>query len=87
MFKSKRMPIVIPQSEHLRLVGTLAMLWGNLDFDLPPIERNSMIAGMGLHDRGYGLLDNSAIAVWRKLSGTGSPGAASPCTTRMSFLT
>jgi hypothetical protein len=61
MFKSKRRPIVIPQSEHLRLVGTLAMLWGNADFDVPPIGRNSMIAGMGLHDRGYGLLDNSAI--------------------------
>jgi Protein of unknown function (DUF3891) len=61
MFKSKRRPIVIPQSEHLRLVGTLAMLWGNDDFGLPPIDRNSMIAGMGLHDRGYGLLDNNPI--------------------------
>jgi hypothetical protein len=61
MFKSKRRPIVIPQSEHLRLVGALAMLWGNDDFDSPPVERNSMIAGMGLHDRGYGLLDTSAI--------------------------
>ena len=28
MFKSKSRPFVIPQSEHLRLVGTLAMLWG-----------------------------------------------------------
>lgn len=61
MFKSKSRPIVIPQSEHLRLVGALAMLWGNDDFDLPPVERNSMIAGMALHDRGYGQLDNSAI--------------------------
>ena len=61
MFKSKRRPIVIPQSEHLRLVGALAMLWGNDDFDLPPVERNSMIAGMALHDRGYGLLDNAVI--------------------------
>ena len=61
MFKSKRRPIVTPQSEHLRLVGTLAMLWGNVDFDISPIERNSMIMGMGLHDRGYGLLDNSPI--------------------------
>jgi hypothetical protein len=61
MFKSKRRPIVIPQSEHLRLVGTLAMLWGNADFDFPPVERNSMIMGMGLHDRGYGLLDNFPI--------------------------
>jgi len=61
MFKSKRRAIVTPQSEHLKLVGTLAMLWGNQDFDFPPIERNSMIAGMGLHDRGYGYLDNSPI--------------------------
>ena len=61
MFKSKRRPIVTPQSEHLKLVGTLAMLWGNKDFDLPPVERTSMIAGMGSHDRGYGYLDNHPI--------------------------
>ena len=61
MFKSKRRPIVTPQSEHLKLVGTLAMLWGNEDFDVPPIERSSMIAGMGTHDRGYGYLDNHPI--------------------------
>ena len=61
MFRSKSRPIVTPQSEHLKLVGTLAMLWGNQDFDAPPIERASMIAGMGLHDRGYGYLDHSAI--------------------------
>jgi hypothetical protein len=61
MFRSKKRQIVTPQSEHLKLVGTLAMLWGNNQFDAPPIERNSMIAGMGLHDRGYGYLDNSPI--------------------------
>lgn len=61
MFKSKRRPIVTPQSEHLKLVGTLAMLWGNDNFDLPPIERESMILGMGTHDRGYGYLDNHPI--------------------------
>lgn len=61
MFKSKRRQIVTPQSEHLKLVGTLAMLWGNDQFDAPPIERNSMIMGMGLHDRGYGYLDNAPI--------------------------
>ena len=61
MFKSKRRPIVTPQSEHLKLVGTLAMLWGNKGFDLPPIERESMILGMGTHDRGYGYLDNHPI--------------------------
>lgn len=69
MFKSKRRPIVTPQSEHLKLVGTLAMLWGNDEFDIPPVERNSMVAGIGLHDRGYGYLDNAPIgemddAVW-----------------------
>jgi len=62
MFKSKRRPIVTPQSEHLKLVGTLAMLWGNEEFNLPPIQRESMILGMGTHDRGYGYLDNHPIA-------------------------
>ena len=61
MFRSKRRSIVTPQSEHLKLVGTLAMLWGNDQFDHPPIESKSMISGMGLHDRGYGYLDNSPI--------------------------
>lgn len=61
MFKSKRRPIITPQSEHLKLVGTLAWLWGNDDFEVPPIERTSMVAGMGLHDRGYGYLDNNPI--------------------------
>ena len=61
MFRSKRRQIVTPQSEHLKLVGTLAMLWGNDQFDHPPIESKTMISGMGLHDRGYGYLDNSPI--------------------------
>jgi len=61
MFKSKRRPIVTPQSEHLKLVGALAMLWGNDEFDIPPVERASMIAGLGLHDRGYGYLDTASI--------------------------
>ena len=61
MFKSKSRATVTPQSEHLKLVGTLAMLWGNNAFDTPPIERNSMVMGMGLHDRGYGYLDNAPI--------------------------
>jgi hypothetical protein len=61
MFKSKRRSIVIPQSEHLKLVGTLALLWGNADFDSPPIDRLSLVTGIGFHDRGYGYLDNSPI--------------------------
>lgn len=65
MFRSKSRQIVTPQSEHLKLVGTLAMLWGNGQFNTPPIERESMILGMGLHDRGYGYLDNSPIGGMR----------------------
>lgn len=65
MFRSKSRQIVTPQSEHLKLVGTFAMFWGNEQFDTPPIERNSMIAGIGLHDRGYGYLDNSPIGGMR----------------------
>lgn len=61
MFKSRRRPIVTPQSEHLKLVGTLAMLWGNDEFDMPPVEPTSLIAGIGLHDRGYGYLDTASI--------------------------
>ncbi len=61
MFKSKSRDVITPQSEHLKLVGTLAMVWGNEQFDSPLIEKNSMVMGMGLHDRGYGYLDNSPI--------------------------
>src|SRR5512147_57182 len=61
MFKSKRRPIIVPQSEHLRLVGTLALLWGNADFEAPPVDRRSMVMGMALHDRGYGLMDYCPI--------------------------
>lgn len=61
MFKSRLRPIVIPQFEHEKLVGTLALLWGNAAFDLPPIPFESFLAGIGLHDRAYGHLDNLPI--------------------------
>lgn len=61
MFKSKSRPIVIPQSEHLKLTGALAHAWGNADFALPPIEWISLVTGIGLHDRGYGYLDTSSV--------------------------
>ncbi len=61
VFKSKRRPIAIPQSEHLKLVGALAFLWGNAEFDFPQIKRLSLVAGVGLHDRGYGFLDKAAV--------------------------
>ncbi len=58
MFKSTRRPIVFPQSEHLKLAGTLAFLWGNAQFEFPPLPPLSVIAGNALHDRAYGYLDN-----------------------------
>lgn len=61
MFKSRRRLLVVPQSEHLKLVGALAYHWGNPDFDLPEVERASLVAGIGLHDRGYGYLDDAAV--------------------------
>jgi hypothetical protein len=61
MFKSKQRPIAIPQWEHQKLAGTLALLWGNADFERPPVAFESFLAGVGLHDRAYGPLDNLPI--------------------------
>lgn len=61
MFKSKLRPIAIPQSEHGKLAGTLALLWGNATFARPPIAFTSFVLGVGLHDRAYGELDNLPI--------------------------
>ncbi len=57
MFKSKLRSIVIPQAEHGRLAGTLALLWGNANFDPPPLDPISFVAGVSQHDRGYGFAD------------------------------
>ena len=61
MFKSKLRPIVIPQFEHEKLAGTLALLWGNAAFDVPPVPFDPFLTGIGLHDRAYGHLDNLPI--------------------------
>src|SRR5439155_16548905 len=61
MFRSKGRPITIPQWEHQNLAGTLALLWGNADFERPPVPFESFLAGVGLHDRAYGPLDNLPI--------------------------
>lgn len=61
MFKSKLRPIVIPQFEHEKLVGTLALLWGNAVFELPVVPFESFLTGIALHDRAYGHLDNLPI--------------------------
>ncbi len=57
MFKSKQRPLAIPQSEHQKLAGTLALIWGNDDFERPVVPFKSFLAGVGLHDRAYGPLD------------------------------
>jgi uncharacterized protein DUF3891 len=61
MFISKQRPIVIPQWEHQKLAGTLALLWGNAEFERPPVPFVSFLTGVGLHDRAYGPLDNLPI--------------------------
>ena len=58
MFLSKQRPIAIPQWEHQKLAGTLALLWGNTEFERPPVPFESFLIGIGLHDRAYGPLDN-----------------------------
>jgi hypothetical protein len=54
-------PIAIPQWEHQKLAGTLAVLWGNADFVRPSVPFDSFVMGIGLHDRAYGPLDNLPI--------------------------
>lgn len=61
MFKSKQRPLAIPQWEHQKLAGTLALLWGNAAFERPPVPFDSFVMGVGLHDRAYGPLDNLPI--------------------------
>ena len=61
MFISKERKIVVPQSEHQRLAGILAMHWGNKEFTLPPINRDSFDLGVATHDRAFGDLDTAAL--------------------------
>ncbi len=61
MFRSKIRNVIIPQSEHARLAGTLAMLWGSDAFDRPVLPFASFINGVLLHDREYDLIDNHPI--------------------------
>lgn len=61
MFRSKTRHIIFPQSEHGRLAGTIAALWGNDDFDKPPFSFESFVAGVILHDEGHGYFDMDDI--------------------------
>jgi Protein of unknown function (DUF3891) len=57
MIRSRRRPIVFPQSEHARLAGILALAWR----DRPQLPFASFVAGVSLHDRGYGVLDHDDL--------------------------
>jgi hypothetical protein len=61
MFKSRSRAIVFPQYEHGRLAGTVARAWGNNDFDRPALDFDAFVAGVTLHDWGYGVIDNLPI--------------------------
>ena len=80
MFKSTQRPIVIPQSEHLKLAGALAQLWGNAEFELPPLPRLSVVTGIALHDRAFGYLDDLPVGTeMDDGSGWRSHATALPC--------
>jgi hypothetical protein len=61
VFRSVRRQVVYPQAEHARLAAVLALHWGNPQFARPPLPFGSFVAGVALHDRGYGQLDADAI--------------------------
>lgn len=76
MFKSKRRNLVIPQTEHSRLAGIIAQLWGNNIFDRPEMDFNAFVLGVSQHDRGYGNFDNFNIGEgsdeqWMKIQEVG----------------
>lgn len=57
MFRNESKGIVIPQQEHARLAGFLAMIWGNEKFSAPSIGLESLSIGIAHHHQGYGALD------------------------------
>ena len=61
MFKSQTRPILFTQFDHGRPAGTAAQAWGNEDFDRPALDFPAFVAGVTLHDWGYGILDNLPI--------------------------
>ncbi|MAG35161.1 MAG: hypothetical protein CL878_02785 [Dehalococcoidia bacterium] len=65
MFASQTQAIVIPQSEHARLAGVVASLWGNQSFTLGPLDSDTFTKGVLFHDHVYGSFDTLPI---RKMS-------------------
>jgi hypothetical protein len=57
MFRSTRRAIVFSQLDHSRFAGALALAWR----DRPPLPFDSFVAGVALHDRGYGEHDDDDL--------------------------
>lgn len=61
MFIHQTQPINVPQYEHDKLAGNLALHWGNKEFDRPGVDFQAFVAGVALHDWSYGVLDDVPI--------------------------
>ena len=53
MFRSRRRPVVFSQADHARFSAAIAAVWGNEQFEPPPLDLVSFVRGVALHDRGY----------------------------------
>jgi hypothetical protein len=74
MIRSRRRSIVFTHADHARFAGTLALAWR----DLPPLPFTSLVSGVALHDRGYGVLDDDDLdamtrARWLEIQHAGFP--------------
>ncbi|MBK9778958.1 MAG: hypothetical protein IPP55_02740 [Anaerolineales bacterium] len=74
MFKSKRRQIVTPQSEHLKLAGTLAMLGETNNLKFHP-SNNILIAGIACMTADMAISDNLPIGMsdeeWQEIARRG----------------
>jgi hypothetical protein len=61
VFRSRTRAVVYPQAEHARVAEMIARAWGNDRVERPPLPFDSVVRGVGLHDRGYGELDADGI--------------------------
>ena len=61
MFKPKNQNFIIPQREHARLAGNIAIYWGNKNFDVPRIPLHSVTKGITFHQNGYKPFDTYPV--------------------------
>ena len=57
MIRSRTRPVIFTQLDHARLAGAFALAWR----DRPHLPIESFVAGVALHDRGYGVLDDDDL--------------------------